>query len=47
MFHNEMETISELMVTIKKNTKFIFRQMMFGINALMNQKKKGFMDGYV
>ena len=27
MFHNEMETISELMVAIKKQTKFVYKQM--------------------
>jgi len=47
MFHNEMETISELMVTIKKNTKFIFRQMIVWNKRFNESKKKGFMDGYV
>jgi site-specific DNA-methyltransferase (adenine-specific) len=47
MFHNEMETISELMVTIKKNTKFIFRQMIVWNKRFKKKKKKGFMDGYV
>ena len=27
MFHNNMESISELMVNIKKNTKFVFNNM--------------------
>jgi len=27
IFHNDMEQISELMVSIKKNTKLIFKQM--------------------
>ena len=27
MFHNEMETISELMVAIRKETKFVYKQM--------------------
>ena len=32
MFHNNMETISELMIAIKKETKFIFKQMIDSCN---------------
>jgi site-specific DNA-methyltransferase (adenine-specific) len=47
MFHNDMETISELMVNIKKNTKFVFKQMIVWNKRFENSPKKGFMDGYV
>ena len=47
MFHNNMETISELMVSIKKNTKFIFKQMIVWNKRFEGSKKKGFMDGFV
>lgn len=47
MFHNDMEMISELMVHIKKNTKFIFKQMIVWNKRFENSPKKGFMDGYV
>jgi len=47
MFHNDMETISELMVAIKKNTKFIFKQMIVWNKRFDGSSKKGFMDGFV
>jgi site-specific DNA-methyltransferase (adenine-specific) len=47
MFHNEMETISELMVAIKKNTKFVYKQMIVWNKRFEGSKKKGFLDGYV
>tara|TARA_R110002167_G_scaffold335469_2_gene542773 strand:+ start:1174 stop:2040 length:867 start_codon:yes stop_codon:yes gene_type:complete len=47
IFHNNMETISELMVSIKKNTKFIFKQMIVWNKRFESSKKKGFMDGFV
>jgi len=47
MFHNEMETISELMVAIKKQTKFVYKQMIVWNKRFEGSKKKGFMDGYV
>lgn len=47
MFHNEMETISELMVAIRKNTNFIYRQMIVWNKRFEGSKKKGFLDGYV
>ena len=40
MFHNNMETISELMVSIKKNTKFIFKQMIVWNKRFEGSKKK-------
>lgn len=47
MFHNDMETISELMIAIKKNTKFKFRQMIVWNKRFNESKKKGYLDGYV
>lgn len=47
MFHNDMETISELMVNIKKHTKFVFKQMIVWNKRFDNSPKKGFMDGFV
>ena len=47
MFHNEMETISELMVAIRKQTKFVYKQMIVWNKRFEESKKKGFMDGYV
>ena len=47
MFHNNMETISELMVAIRKETKFIFKQMIVWNKRFDNSPKKGFMDGFV
>ncbi len=47
MFHNDMEAISELMVEIKRKTKFVFRQMLVWNKRFDNSPKKGFMDGFV
>jgi len=47
MFHNDMETISELMVRIKKETKFVFKQMIVWNKRFEGSSKKGFMDGFV
>lgn len=47
IFHNDMEKIAELMVSIKKETKLIFRQMIVWNKRFNESKKKGYMDGYV
>lgn len=47
MFHNNMETISELMVSIKKDTSFKFNQMIVWNKRFENSPRKGFMDGFV
>ena len=47
MFHNDMETISELIVNIKKDTKFVFKQMIVWNKRFDGSSKKGFMDGFV
>tara|TARA_Y100000389_G_scaffold59283_1_gene55338 strand:+ start:1289 stop:2212 length:924 start_codon:yes stop_codon:yes gene_type:complete len=47
MFHNEMETISELMVSIKKKTNLVFKQMIVWNKRFDDSKRKGFLDGFV
>ena len=47
IFHNNMELISELMVSIRKETKFVFRQMIVWNKRFDDSPKKGFMDGFV
>lgn len=47
LFHNDMEAISELMINIKKHTKFVFRQMIVWNKRFDGSPKKGFMDGFV
>jgi site-specific DNA-methyltransferase (adenine-specific) len=47
IFHNDMEFISELMVSIKKNTKLVFKQMIVWNKRFDESPKKGFMDGFV
>lgn len=47
MFHNDMETISELMINIKKDTKFKFNQMIVWNKRFEGSPRKGFMDGFV
>lgn len=44
MFHNDMEQISELMVSIKKNTKLKFKQMIVWNKRFNESKKKGYLD---
>ena len=47
MFHNDMEVISELMVRIKKETNFVFKQMIVWNKRFENSSRKGFLDGFV
>jgi site-specific DNA-methyltransferase (adenine-specific) len=47
IFHNDMDQVSELMVSIKKNTKLVFRQMIVWNKRFDGSSKKGFLDGYV
>lgn len=47
IFHNNMETISELMVSIKNNTNFVFKQMIVWNKRFDNSPKKGFLDGFI
>ena len=47
MFHNDMETISELMLNIKNHTSFKFIQMIVWNKRFDGSPRKGFMDGFV
>lgn len=47
IFHNDMEQIAELMVSIKANTRLVFRQMIVWNKRFDGSSKKGFLDGYV
>lgn len=47
MFHNDMETISELMMNIKQHTCFKFNQMIVWNKRFEGSPRKGFMDGFV
>ena len=47
VFHNDMEQVAELMVSIKANTKLVFRQMIVWNKRFEGSSKKGFLDGYV
>ena len=47
MFHNDMETISELMMNIKQHTRFKFNQMIVWNKRFEGSPRKGFMDGFV
>lgn len=47
VFHNDMEQIAELMLSINKNTKLIFKQMIVWNKRFNESKRKGYMDGFV
>jgi site-specific DNA-methyltransferase (adenine-specific) len=47
IFHNDMEQISELMMSIKQHTKLQFKQMIVWNKRFDGSPKKGYMDGYV
>mgnify|MGYP000878730459 CR=1 FL=1 len=47
IFHNDMEQIAELMISIKQNTKLVFKQMIVWNKRFDASNKKGFMDGFV
>tara|TARA_B110000285_G_scaffold223513_1_gene279133 strand:- start:4349 stop:5218 length:870 start_codon:yes stop_codon:yes gene_type:complete len=47
IFHNEMPTIAELMISIKEQTNLKFMQMIVWNKRFENSPRKGFLDGYV
>lgn len=47
IFHNDMNQIPELMISIKKNTKLVFKQMIVWNKRFDESKKKGFLDGFI
>jgi len=46
-FHNDMEQICELMISIRKNTSLVFRNMITWNKRFDGSPKKGYLDGYV
>ena len=46
-FHNDMEQIAELMVSLKARTRFRFRQMIVWNKRFEGSSKKGYLDGYI
>jgi site-specific DNA-methyltransferase (adenine-specific) len=47
IFHNDMEQIAELMISIKSNSKLVFKQMIVWNKRFENSSKKGFLDGFI
>lgn len=47
MFHNDIETISEIIVKLKTESKLKLKQMITWNKRFNESKKKGFLDGYV
>ena len=46
-FHNDMEQVADLMLWIRKNTTFIFKQFIVWNKRFNGSKRKGYFDGYV
>ena len=46
-FHNDMQTIADLMIWIRENTEFIFKQFIVWNKRFDGAKLKGYLDGYV
>jgi len=46
-FHNDMETIADLMVWIRENTNFVFKQFIVWNKRFESASNKGFLDGFI
>jgi site-specific DNA-methyltransferase (adenine-specific) len=46
-FHNDMEQIANLMLWIRNNTKFVFKQFIVWNKRFDGASNKGFLDGFV
>lgn len=46
-FHNDMEQVAELMIWIRENTRFVFKQFIVWNKRFEGASNKGFLDGYV
>jgi DNA modification methylase len=46
-FHNDMEQIADLMLWIRNNTKFVFKQFIVWNKRFDGASNKGFLDGFV
>lgn len=47
VFHNDMEQVAELMTSIRKNTRLVFKQMIVWNKRFDDSNKKGFLDGFI
>jgi site-specific DNA-methyltransferase (adenine-specific) len=47
VFHNEMETIAELILSIRTNSKLKLKQMITWNKRFNESRQKGYLDGYV
>jgi len=47
IFHNNMETIADLMIAIRNRTNLVFKQMITWNKRFHESSKKGFMDGFI
>jgi len=47
LFHNDMEQIADLMVSLRKRTRLVFRQMIVWNKRFEGSPKKGYLDGYI
>jgi site-specific DNA-methyltransferase (adenine-specific) len=47
IFHNDMEQISDLVLWIRNNTPFVFKQMIVWNKRFDEAKNKGFLDGFI
>lgn len=47
IFHNEMETIAEIILSIRQNTKLKLKQMITWNKRFNESRQKGYLDGYV
>ena len=47
IFHNEIETIAELILSIRQNTKLKLKQMITWNKRFNESRQKGYLDGYV
>lgn len=45
--HNDMEQVADLIVWIRKNTSFVFKQFIVWNKRFDDAKNKGFLDGFV
>lgn len=46
-FHNDMEQIADLMLWIRNNTRFVFKQFIVWNKRFDEARNKGFLDGFI
>ena len=47
VFHNDMEQIADLMLWIRENTEFVFKQFIVWNKRFESANNKGFLDGFI